>query len=230
MILSVLRLHPCEKDVLMLPWVSLPEAHSVYVTLASFLIGFLSSLMCVLKFVFFLNLKWCCLHFTAILTFLLSRCRWIYLWSCWEGLIVAALEGRLSNFYACTKVFFFWPTWNCTNILSHRWIYLSWNDLGWSQRELKWYLFVFHVLCRVKSLKSLHCIPIWSIGTSFVASEPFICLSDLPAPDRYAPGGLEFRFILYRLWDSKRADPSGRVKSGSYPKSKICTSKICFIC
>ena len=54
-----------------------------------------------------LNLKWCCLHFTTILTFLLSRCRWIYLWSCWEELIVAALEGRFSNFYVCTKVFFF---------------------------------------------------------------------------------------------------------------------------
>ena len=123
-------------------------------------------------FFVYLNLNWCCLHFTAIFTFVLSSCRWIYLWSCWGGLIVAALEGRLSNFYACTKVFFFWLTWNCTHILSHRWIYLSWNDLGWSQRELKWYLFVFHVLCRVKSLKSLHCIPIWSIGTSFVVSEP----------------------------------------------------------
>ena len=53
MILSVLRLHPCEKDVLTLPWVSLPEAHSVYVTLASFSIVMLSSPMCVLKVVFF---------------------------------------------------------------------------------------------------------------------------------------------------------------------------------
>ena len=45
--------------------------------------------------------------FYRYLTFLLSRCRWIYLWSCWEGLIVAALERRFSNFYVCTKVFFF---------------------------------------------------------------------------------------------------------------------------
>ena len=43
------------KDLLMLFWVSLPEAHSVYVTLASFSIALLSSLMCVLKFLFFLS-------------------------------------------------------------------------------------------------------------------------------------------------------------------------------
>ena len=113
------------------------------------------------------------------------------------------------------------------HILSRRWIYLSWDDLGWSQRGLKSPLSAFHVLCRVYSL---HCMPIWPIWTSFVLSEPFIYRSDMPAPDRYALGGLEFGFILYWWWDSKRANPSGRVKSGSYRKSKICTSKRYFIC
>ena len=125
------------------------------------------------------------------------------------------------------------------HILLHRWIYISWDDLEWSQRGLKWHLFVFHLLCRVKSL---HCIPTFLGGTSeklalylvnwnqFCGVWAFICRSDVPAPDRYTLGGLEFGFILYWWWDSKRANPSGRVKSGSYRKSKICTSKRYFIC
>ena len=49
-------------------------------------------------------------YFAAILTFLISRCRWIYLWSCWEGLIVVALQGRFSIFMCVLKFSFFWRT------------------------------------------------------------------------------------------------------------------------
>ena len=111
------------------------------------------------------------------------------------------------------------------HILSRRWIYLSWDDLGWSQRGLKSPLSAFHVLCRVYSL---HCMPIWPIWTSFVLSEPFIYRSDMPAPDRYALGGLEFGFILYWWWDSKRANPSGRVKSAPAKDVLFASPRILF--
>ena len=92
--------------------------------------------------------------FYRYLTFLLSRCRWIYLWSCWEGLIVAAHEGMFSNFYVCTKVFFF-----DIHEIARFAYFITQVDL----HLLRWSLFVFHVLCRVKSL---HCIPTFLGGTS----------------------------------------------------------------
>ena len=86
------------------PWSTLCLCYAGLIFNCDVVISYVCTKVCV----FCLNLKWCCLHFTAIFTFLLSR--WVYLWTYWEGLIVAALEGRFGNLYVCTKVFFFWRT------------------------------------------------------------------------------------------------------------------------
>ena len=111
------------------------------------------------------------------MTFLLSRCSWIYLWSCREGLIVAALQGRLVVFMCVLRLSFLtYIKLHYLHILSHRWIFLSWDDLGWSQRGLKSHSFchlswMLHEEWRVYTL---HCGPIWPIETSCVLFEPFI--------------------------------------------------------
>ena len=123
------------------------------------------------------------------------------------------------------------------HILLHRWIFISWDDLGWSQRGLKWHLFVFHVLCRVKSLHwyllfwagPVKKLALYLVNwNQFCGVWAFICRSDVPAPDRYTLGGLEFGFILYWWWDSKRANPSGRVKSAPAKDVLFASPRILF--
>ena len=126
----------------------------------------------------------------------LKQVQLIYLWSCREGLIVAALQGRLVVFMCVLRLSFLtYIKLHYLHILSHRWIFLSWDDLWWSQRGLKSHSFV---VCIKFSMYSVESRPIWPIGTSFVLFEAWICRSDVPAPDIYALGGLTRTRTLLR--------------------------------
>ena len=120
-----------------------------------------------------LNLK--CLHSTTIMTFLLSRCSWIYLWSCREGLIVAALQGRLVVFMCVLRLSFSGIHKIALFAYFITQVYLPLLRWSWmvpeGTKKTFVLLFVLNVACRVKSL---HCGPIWPIETSCVLFEPFI--------------------------------------------------------